>query len=669
MVGMEERATLLGPERIWYTGAQMRIRSKIALLTGGIFLGALLITALSIWTMNLTARLRDTIDSGNRLLSTANRLHGLMKDLMFDLFTPQTYQILKDVLHTPRFQTTRAEFRTAVVDFEAATTRFMASPRVKALLREPELRDAYATARTMLAKASQRIDSFDSTIDKLNASGSLGAEGLYRALQTASDPSIPLFFAEVRETSYYLTYSFESFLSHFIRSLTEESDLIQRQILLVFWSLTALIGVATLSFSFAFARRISARIKAVEQGFRRVSGGDFTARLDVASSDELGVLAANFNVFLPDLKRNIDSIQNLMRDVGKSITDRASLDRILLIIVEAAVKDSHASGAAVIVEGPEGETMVARTAGDFPFRSAEALPAAPCGTPQEAIALDRVLAAREPVFIREPCALGPAITAGSFIALPLVVSQRTVGMLCITTGAGSTPLTDLDYTNFSTFAEHAGLIIDNHYKYQEILAKREAEYHALQSQIQPHFLYNVLGGLIGLNRMGDGYGVERAVLSLKEMLRYILDAGDWTTIREEFRFLEQYCGLQQMRFADRLSVRFHLDPEAAEVRIPKLILQPVVENAVIHGIEPLDRPGTLSVDARVIRQDGASGVGITVSDDGIGIPANGKEAESGIGLANVRERLRIACPLSRIEVSGAPGQGTRVRIEIPEEQA
>ncbi len=649
----------------------MRIRSKISLLTGVLFLGALLITGLSWWTMREIARLQETIDSGSRLIASASRLHGLIKDLMFDLFTPQTYRLLKDVLHTPRFQTTRADFRAAVSDFETATCVFMESPRVKALLREPELRDAYGTAQIMIAKASGRIRSFESSVDRLFLAGIGRGDSLYRQLQTDGGPAIPAFFDEVRETSYYLTYSFESFLSHFILSLKRESGVIRRQILLAFWSLTALIGAATLSLSAVFAGRISSRIKIVEEGFRRASHGDFTARLDVRTSDELGALAANFNHFLADLKKNVDSIQNLMRDVGQSLTDRPSLDRILALIVGAAVKDSRAGGAAVITArtgaapAPVTTWLVACTAGAFPFSNGEEIPHGqhPAG---DTIPLRGICDRRETVFVREPRELRPGCRVGSFLALPLAVFNGMAGMLCIVTREGEPPLTDLHQTNFRTFAGHAELIIDNYFKYRELLAKREAEYHALQSQIQPHFLYNLLNSLIGLNRMGEPRMLERAILSLKDMLRYILESGDWSTLEEEFRFLKRYCELQRLRFGDRLTASFHLDRRVERFRVPKLILQPLVENAVIRGIEPLGRPGTLSVEARLTRPAGAPVIDIRVRDDGVGLPPDGSGAERGIGVANVRERLRIAFPSSRFAISGAPGAGTCASIEIAE---
>jgi sensor histidine kinase YesM len=572
-----------------------------------------------------------------------------MKDLMFDLFTPQTYLLLKDVLHTPRFQTTRRNFSASVQEFEAAVSEFMGSARVRALLRHQELRDAYETAGIMTAKASERIASVERTMDRLFASGASGSTDLYRQLQTDSDLDVARFFAEVRETSYYLTNSFESFLSHFISSLERESAAIRRQILLAFSGIAAVIGAATLSLALVFARRISERIKGVEEGVRAVSHGDFAARLSIGTSDEFGALAASFNVFMEDLKRNVDSIQSLMRDVGESLTARPGLQRVLDLIVETAVKDTRADGAAVLIADPQRGLVAASSAGRFPCAAGQV-----CAWP----GLAEVLAERRPLFAREA-----ADGVASLLALPLAVSQNMPAVLCVVTVCPNEALTDLDCTNFGSYAGYAALIIDNFFKYKELLEKREAEYRALQSQIQPHFLYNVLNGLVGLNRMGDARGLEDAIFALKDMLRYILEKDAWTTIGEELKFLGRYCDLQRMRFADRLEVRIRCDPQAAAVRIPKLLLQPVVENAVIHGIEPLDRPGRIDIEA--CGRDGGRVARVTVADDGAGFaPA---ERTGRIGLANVRERLSIAFPDGRLAVESSPGAGTRVSLEIPVE--
>ncbi len=639
----------------------MRLRSKISILTSAVFMSALLISSLSIWTMNVTARLGEAIDAGDGLVRTALRLHGQMKDLMFDLFTPQTYILLKDVLHTLRFQSTRSDFNSSVQEFGKSVSQFMQSPEVKSLLRDQELRDTYNTLGIMTDKAMERIASFQAAVDKLFASGVTEDSALYRQVQADPGTGMPAFFSEVRSTSDYLTNSFESFLSHFIRSLQLEGSRIRRQVLILFWSLTAVIGATTLVFSLAFSRRVSERISRVEEGVRAVAHGDFGTRLDIRTSDEFGALAEHFNLFMQELKKNVDAIQNLMRDVGESLTTRAGFQRILELIVEAAVKDSNADGAAVLVADPVHGFVVASAAGDFP------LPLQGGGDGLEMIGLGEIVERREPVFLREPGTLGNGKPVRSLLAFPLATTQGVaVGTLCVVTVPPQPALTDLDFTTFGTFAGYAALIIDNFFKYGELLEKREAEYRALQAQIQPHFLYNVLNGLVGLNRMGDARGLESALFSLKDMLRYILDSSRWTSVADELAFVARYCELQRLRFADRLTVRIHHDEQASRCRIPKLLLQPVVENAVIHGIEPLDRPGLLTVEASMAGENGRKVLHITVADDGIGFLTGGTDGEERIGLANVRERLRIAYPDSRFFLESNPGAGTRISIEIPD---
>ena len=201
------------------------------------------------------------------------------------------------------------------------------------------------------------------------------------------------------------------------------------------------------------------------------------------------------------------------------------------------------------------------------------------------------------------------------------------------------------------------------------LERREAEYAALQSQIQPHFLYNLLNGLIGLNRMGNRKSLEGALFSLKDMLRYTLEQNDWSTVAEELRFVEKYCELQQVRFQERLTVEIRCEEHAASFPIPKLILQPLVENAVIHGIEPLAEPGRLKVSARAIRKNGASGVGILVIDNGVGFSVAELPEDGHIGLRNVRDRLSLAFPHASLKIDSEPGSGTRIAMEIVEDRS
>jgi two-component system sensor histidine kinase YesM len=203
-------------------------------------------------------------------------------------------------------------------------------------------------------------------------------------------------------------------------------------------------------------------------------------------------------------------------------------------------------------------------------------------------------------------------------------------------------------------------------EYRAVLGKRDAEFRALQSQIHPHFLYNTLNGLIGLNRSGQHRLLEKAILSLSGMLRYTLEHADTSTLGREMDFLTAYCELQKLRFGDRLAFSIEYEPDLADIRLPKLLLQPLVENAVIHGIEPLDRPGRLLIRAeRRTEKEGAEGswVHIRIEDNGAGF--DGKAFGEGVGISNVRERLALYSREAELKLRGAPGEGTAAELWIP----
>jgi two-component system sensor histidine kinase YesM len=202
-------------------------------------------------------------------------------------------------------------------------------------------------------------------------------------------------------------------------------------------------------------------------------------------------------------------------------------------------------------------------------------------------------------------------------------------------------------------------------EYKAVINQRNAEYRALQSQIQPHFLYNTLNSFLGLNRLNNTVALEKAILALSGMLHYILEGEDWVFLSEEITFVQRYCELQQFRFRERLTSDIQCEAKVGEVKIPKLLLQPLVENAMIHGIEPTGRPCTISVGAELKQHNGSSLVQITVRDDGRGFDMQASGRKEGLGLSNVRERLGIAFPEATFSISSQVNAGTQIIIEIP----
>lgn len=197
-----------------------------------------------------------------------------------------------------------------------------------------------------------------------------------------------------------------------------------------------------------------------------------------------------------------------------------------------------------------------------------------------------------------------------------------------------------------------------------VSSMKDAEYRALQSQINPHFIYNTLNGFIGLNRLGMRDTLESAILSLSGLMRYALEHKEYATLEEEFRFIEKYCILQKIRFKDRMDVRISLDEDVKNVKIPKLLLQPLVENAILHGLEPLQRMGTLSVSAKKETAGSRTFIRISVDDDGCGFDLGKLSEAKSVGLKNVQERLKLAYPKAIFEMASKVGSGTQMAITV-----
>ncbi|MDC8784368.1 sensor histidine kinase [Roseateles koreensis] len=180
----------------------------------------------------------------------------------------------------------------------------------------------------------------------------------------------------------------------------------------------------------------------------------------------------------------------------------------------------------------------------------------------------------------------------------------------------------------------------------------------LQSRIRPHFLFNTLNSAIALVRH-DPAKAEDLLEDLSELFRVALaDASTSVTLAEEIELARRYLHIEQTRFGERLRIRWDLDPQANLARVPPLILQPLVENAVRHGVEPNEGGGAIEVRTR---KRGAE-VEICVLNS-VGLAA--KTSGHGLALRNVRQRLRLMHDVSaRFELGSAPGRFT-VRIVLP----
>ena len=194
-----------------------------------------------------------------------------------------------------------------------------------------------------------------------------------------------------------------------------------------------------------------------------------------------------------------------------------------------------------------------------------------------------------------------------------------------------------------------------------VASLQRAQLQALRSQLNPHFLFNTLHSIAELVHENPRLA-EQMVLRLSELLRKALrSSGEQeVALAEELDFAKGYLEIEQLRLGERLSVTWDVAPEALVARVPSLLLQPLIENAIQHGIAPSTRPGTLAIRAR---RD-ADYFEVQVHDNGPGLAINGSDRQGGIGLANTSDRLqRLYGDRQRFELIN--DRGLRVNVRLP----
>jgi two-component system LytT family sensor kinase len=286
-------------------------------------------------------------------------------------------------------------------------------------------------------------------------------------------------------------------------------------------------------------------------------------------------------------------------------------------------------------------------------------------TPEAAGGWRRMLLRHLPLFVAAALAHFAAVAAVSALLgvqrdrfWPSVMMQMT----------GRMHLELLIYT--AVAGTGAALVLHGRFRDRELATARlqaelsAARLDALRGQLQPHFLFNSLHSIASLARSGDTAGVVRLIAGFSEILRHLLATGERRLpLRDELQLVERYLEIQRVRFADRLEVSIEMAPEVADARVPLLIVQPLVENALRHGLAPRVEPGAVVV--RACRDDGATR--IDVEDSGVGLPAAWSLAATpGTGLRNLASRLDAEFgPAASLTVTPRSGGGVVATVRVP----
>jgi two-component system LytT family sensor kinase len=267
-----------------------------------------------------------------------------------------------------------------------------------------------------------------------------------------------------------------------------------------------------------------------------------------------------------------------------------------------------------------------------------------------------------------PCARLDCPLRGG-VAVPLESGGQIVGVLVALAGSAPPP-------GLLRAALETGRWVSTQLELADADLQREAlaqaEVRALRAQISPHFIYNALSAIGSFVRT-DPERARELILEFAEFTRYSFRShGEFTTLAEELRSIDRYLLLERARFGDRLQVRLQIAPEVLPVVVPFLCLQPLVENAVRHGLAAKPGLGTITI----VAADSGAECHITVEDDGVGMDpdlllrrASGTEDSDGghhVGLGNVDDRLRSAFGEAfGLVVETALGAGTKVSMRVP----
>lgn len=283
------------------------------------------------------------------------------------------------------------------------------------------------------------------------------------------------------------------------------------------------------------------------------------------------------------------------------------------------------------------------------------------------------------------------------VAAPLKTRDRIIGVLKVYYGVDD-PLTTGRVRVVTALAQLMSIQVELAELDRKTEQLAKAELAALQAQISPHFVYNTLNTIAAFIRTKPDEARRLLVDFADFTRRSFKRRGEFAPFAQELEYVHQYLGFEKARFGDRLQVVYQVDPEILTTVVPVLVLQPLVENAVRHGVAHKEGPVRVVIRA----EDRGNECWITVQDDGIGIPPevalrlagapparpdgvrrrNGTASESapgpalppppthaqggGLGLANVHERLRsVYGPEYGLRIQGGPGEGTRISFVVP----
>jgi signal transduction histidine kinase len=225
------------------------------------------------------------------------------------------------------------------------------------------------------------------------------------------------------------------------------------------------------------------------------------------------------------------------------------------------------------------------------------------------------------------------------------------------------------FRNYARFQERAQAVLRSDLRASQLETQvAQARLGALKAQLQPHFLFNTLNAIVVLVRQQKGQQAEETLARFSDLLRAVLADMETqeVTLARELEYLKLYLSIEQVRFSDRLRVDFDVDPELLDAAVPHMGLQPLVENAIRHGVGSRATPGVISIRA----ERNGDALHVIVRDDGPGFrapdPQGAQKSGMGLGLTNTRARLeQLYGAAAQLRAENSPRGGAQVTMVLP----
>ena len=401
--------------------------------------------------------------------------------------------------------------------------------------------------------------------------------------------------------------------------------------------------------------------------------------VNINTGEQLGYLILNVREnALSDIYRNIGSIQAgsfIISDSAGLVVSALEVNKVLLPLQEGSLRDwvLGPQQPNVIQRSPEGRMLLVST--DIRKLDWKLISL----VPYDRLTEDTGKITRLIILIGFICLLFAIFGAGllsKWIASPIISLSRHMkhvneGNLDQHLQINSRDEIGILATGFNMMMNRVKELLMNISVEQR--KKREYELALIQAQMKPHFLYNTLDVIYTLSEMGRGRDVQRTTKALADFYRVALSNGrDQITLQEELNSVQDYLAIQRIRYSDVFNFKIDIQPEILSCIIPKLAIQPLVENAIYHGLKTKGSFGELEITG----WKEADKVILKVKDDGVGIPEErlyslitamkDQEKQIGYGLSSVHERIRLYFGEEYgLHITSILGTGTEITIELP----